>query len=59
MSLKDEQFRSLQMTRDFLYIMLDSQRRPKKVSEIREMALRCLRHYPVLKDDGEPVFSKH
>lgn len=58
MSLKREQFRSLAVTQAFLFDLLDPKRRPKTVKELKDRAHRCLRHWPPLKTDGEPMFSK-
>ena len=57
MSLKHEQYMSLMRTRELLYDMLNGKYFPKTRREQRELASRCLRHFPVLKDTGEPVFS--
>jgi hypothetical protein len=46
------------MTREFLHDLLQSDTRPKTVKELKERARRCLRHYPFLKEDGEPMFSQ-
>ena len=59
MSLKHEQYWALKKARDFLRDLMDSKRRPKTVKEMKERAYSCLRHYPFLKEDGEPMFSKH
>ena len=58
MSLKKEQYYSLLITRDFLRNLLDKKTRPKNITEMTREALRCLRHYPFLKENGEPMFSK-
>ena len=58
MSLRFEQHRALLMTREFLHDLLHPDTRPKTVKEIKERARRCLRHYPFLKEDGEPMFSQ-
>jgi len=55
MSIRHEQYRSLHYTRKFLCRLLC---KPMlKTSEIREEAARCLRHYPLLEKNGEPIFS--
>ena len=59
MSLKNEQYWALKKARDFLRDLMDSKKRPKTVKEMKDRAYSCLRHYPFLKDDGEPMFSKH
>ena len=58
MSVKEEQYRSLRMTRELLFDMLDPKRRPKTVKEMNERVRYCLRHFPFLHKDGEPMFSK-
>jgi len=55
MSLKYEQYRSLHHTRHFLRDIMIGPRMPTKV--LRERASRCLRHYPFLARNGEPIFS--
>ena len=57
MSLRYEQHRALLMSRDFLLDLLQPSKRPKTVKEMKERARRCLRHFPPLKEDGEPLFS--
>ena len=57
MSLKYEQYNSLVKTQKFLRDLLFTDTRPKKVSELKERAYRCLRHFPHLKENGEPMFS--
>ena len=58
MSLRYEQYRSLRMTRDLLYDLLNPPTRPRTVKLLRERVLSCLRHYPPLRPDGEPLFSR-
>jgi hypothetical protein len=57
MSLKSEQYESLRRTREFLFDLLDPKKRPKSVKETRDRVSRCLRHFPPLHADGEPMFS--
>lgn len=57
MSLRFEQYNSLKQTKEFFYKLLTKDR-PKKVKELKEEVLICLRHFPPLKEDGEPIFSK-
>jgi hypothetical protein len=59
MSVKSEQYNSLIKTRRFLVDLLDSKERPKTVSEMKKRSLECLRHFPFLKEDGEPMFSNN
>lgn len=58
MSLKSEQFYSLVKTQRFLRDLLFTESRPKKVSELKARAYSCLRHFPHLKETGEPMFSQ-
>lgn len=58
MSLKSEQYYSLLKTKNFLYDLLDTKKRPKTVKEFRKRAADCLRHFPILDDNGKPIFSK-
>jgi hypothetical protein len=55
MSLKYEQHRALKQTRDFLREIMRGPRMPTK--RLRDMAGLCLRHFPLLKESGEPMFS--
>jgi hypothetical protein len=57
MSLKFEQYESLKRTRELLFDLLDPKKRPKSVKETRNRVFSCLRHFPPLREDGEPVFS--
>jgi hypothetical protein len=58
MSLRREQYWALKKTQAFLRDLLFTDTRPKKVSELKDRAHSCLRHYPHLDDDGKPMFSK-
>jgi hypothetical protein len=58
MSLRREQYWALKKTQAFLRDLLFSETRPKKVSELKERAYRCLKHFPFLDDDGRPMFSR-
>ena len=58
MSLKHEQYYSLVKTQKFLRDLLFTDTRPKKVSELKARAYSCLRHFPHLKENGEPMFSQ-
>lgn len=57
MSLRYEQYNALKKSRDFLRLLMTPDR-PKKVSEIRELAYSCLRHFPYLWESGEPMWSQ-
>lgn len=58
MSLRYEQYNSLKITKEFLRELLYPETRPKTVKEMRERVSRCLRHFPKLKENGKPIFSK-
>ena len=57
MSLRYEQTRALKMTRDFMRDLLDP-KKTKVPKEIRKAARDCLRHFPYLDYNGEPMFSQ-
>ena len=46
MTLPDERYRSLLMTRGFLYDLLDPKKTPGVPAIIRSQARGCLRHWP-------------
>ena len=58
MSLRYEQYRSIQMTREFLSDILTVDRHPKTRTAMRDRASRCLKHYPMLHDNGQPMWSQ-
>jgi hypothetical protein len=58
MSLKYEQYHSLKKTQSFLRDLLFTDTRPKTVKELKARAYSCLRHFPHLKENGEPMFSQ-
>jgi hypothetical protein len=58
MSLRYEQYNSLIKTQNFLRDLLFTDTRPKSVKELKQRAYSCLRHYPFLKENGEPMFSQ-
>ena len=58
MSLRYEQYASLRKTYKLLMDLLHPSTRPKTVSELRERASRCLRHFPPLAESGRPMFSQ-
>lgn len=58
MSLKYEQYHSLKKTQNFLRDLLSTDTRPKTVKELKDRAYSCLRHFPHLKENGEPMFSR-
>jgi hypothetical protein len=57
MSLRYEQHESLRRTKEFLFDLLLTDKRPKTVKELKSRVRRCLRHFPPLTKDGEPMFS--
>jgi hypothetical protein len=58
MSLAYEQYRSLATTRDLLYDLLSPKQRPKTIKELKRRVHQALRHYPPLRENGEPMFSQ-
>jgi len=46
MTLPDERFRAVMYTRDFLRSLCDPKQTPRVPANVRDMARRCLRHYP-------------
>lgn len=58
MSLRYEQYNALKMTEGFLRMLFDPKHRPKTITELKENASRCLRHFPPLEESGKPIFSK-
>lgn len=38
--------------------LLFTDTRPKTVKELKARAYSCLRHFPHLKENGEPIFSQ-
>jgi len=57
MSLRYEQDNALLLTRELLLDLLNTSTRPKTVKELKQRARRCLRHYPPLDGNGNPIFS--
>lgn len=58
MSIRIEQYRALKMTKEFLFEMLDPKNTPRVPADVRRRASLCIRHYPALLENGEPMFSK-
>ena len=54
MSLRYEQYRALH---DTLRLLMDIHRQDVKLGELKDRAYNCLRHYPLLDERGEPMFS--
>ena len=46
MTLPDERYRAVLLTREFLMELLDTRLYPKVPSRVRDKARACLRHYP-------------
>jgi hypothetical protein len=57
-SLRNEQYRALQRTKAFLWELLDPQKRPKTVAEMRHNVRACTKHFPPLDEHGKPHFSR-
>lgn len=55
MSLRYEQYRSLVLTKKLL---ADLRQGNYKKEEVKDRARRCLRHFPYLAKNGEPIFSR-
>ena len=58
MSLRYEQYYALYKTHEFLRDLLHGSTRPKTGKELKDRAYSCLRHFPFLKENGEPMFSR-
>ena len=58
MSLKFEQRRALLKARDLLRDLLNPQKRPKTVKELRQRVSSAVRHFPPLDERGEPLWSQ-
>lgn len=58
MSIRIEQYRALVTTRAFLYDLLTVNKFPTTRREMRQRAMTCLRHFPFLRENGEPMFSR-
>lgn len=59
MSLRNEQYEALLRTRELLQDLSTSENYPKTRKEMRERVRRCVKHYPPLTEEGEPMFSKN
>lgn len=57
MSLRYEQFNALKRTQEFLRLILAG-KQPKTKTEMREMAYRCIKHFPFLNEHGKPLWSQ-
>ena len=58
MSLRYEQYMALKRTKNFLRCLLTVSECPKTKKEMRAEASACLRHFPFLHDNGQPMWSK-
>lgn len=58
MSLRYEQRTALLRSRELLWDMLDAQKRPKTVKELKLRVCSALRHFPCLDERGEPIWSQ-
>lgn len=58
MSLRFEQYWALRKTRDFLWDLMDPQKRPKTVAEMRQRVRSCTKHFPFLEESGKPIWSQ-
>lgn len=57
MSLRYEQYNALKQTRNFLRELIWWEG-PMRKTEVRERASDCLHHFPLLDDQGEPLWSQ-
>ena len=58
MSLRYEQYHALKRSRKLLREMLRPGFKKFKAQEIRDKAYGCLRHFPTLSENGQPLFSE-
>ena len=58
MSLRREQYQALLRTKQLLRDLTLPATRPKTVKELRSRVFSCLRHWPALRENGEPMFSQ-
>jgi len=58
MSLRYEQYRSLELTKEFMYDLLTVDKYPKTKKEMQKRVLQCLRHFPFLLENGQPRWSE-
>ena len=58
MSLRYEQYQALRATRDFLRDLLTVKEYPKTKREMRRRARWFLKHFPLLHDSGQPMWSQ-
>jgi hypothetical protein len=57
MSLRHEQYRALTSARNFMRELLDPSITKRVPKAVRARAYNVLRHYPMLRENGEPIFS--
>jgi hypothetical protein len=58
MSLRYEQRRALLKARELLWDMLDRNKRPKTMKELRMRVCSAMRHFPPFDERGEPIWSQ-
>ena len=58
MSIRYEQRRALSKARELLWDMLDRNKRPKTMKELRMRVCSAMRHFPPLDERGEPIWSQ-
>ena len=58
MSLRYEQYNAIKMTRELLVSLLYPKETPGVPKQIRLRAGRCLRHFPFLRESGQPMWSQ-
>lgn len=58
MSLRNEQYRALKYTKEFIYELFDPKTYPKTKTEMRKRASRVIKHFPPLEESGKPMFSR-
>ena len=58
MSLRYEQYNSLMRTQELLRNLLTVEDYPKTKKKMRKRASACLRHFPFLHKNGQPMWSQ-
>lgn len=58
MSLRYEQYQSLRRTRKLLCTLIRARQKDLRIGELRKEASACLRHFPYLTEQGQPIWSK-
>jgi hypothetical protein len=57
MSLRYEQYASINRTKKFLIDVVHLKTKSKKLEELKKEASRCLKHFPFLTETGIPIWS--